>query len=86
MKEALENIGKSIFSIFTLITLIGGGVVFIMFIIALIIGGDTATFLSLMAKNTVMPMFIRSAAVAVLCGLITYYTSGNHDLTMNDNK
>ena len=86
MKESLEKFIKSVFSIFVLIAIIGGGIVFLMFVVGIIIGGDTGNSLALSAKNTMMPMFIRSATIAVLAGLIHYYVLGEHALTMDDNK
>lgn len=86
MREKLEKFVQSVFSIFTLVAVLGGGVVFIMFVLGIIIGGPTGNSLALNAKNVVMPMFIRTATIAVLAGLINYYATGQHALTMDDNK
>ena len=84
MKNTLKNIGKSIFSIFIMIAMAGGGIVFAMFAIALIIGGESGNAIALSARNTVMPIFIRSAAIAMAGGLLQLYASGEHQLTMGD--
>lgn len=84
MKVKLEKIIESLFSIFVIIAIIGGGVVFLMFVVGIILGGETGNALAVSAKSTVMPMFIRSATVAVLLGLIHYYIIGEHALTMED--
>lgn len=86
MKESLEKFIKAAFSIFVLIAIIGGGIVFLMFVAGIIIGGDTGNSLALSASKTMMPIFIRCAAIAVLAGLIHYYVLGEHALTMDDNK
>lgn len=86
MRDLLNNIGKSIFSIFIIIAIAGGGIVFALFVIAIIIGGETGNSLALVAKNEVMPMFIRSAAISMAGGLLRFYASGNHELTMDDSK
>ena len=85
MREGILKITRSLFSLFIIIAIAGGGIVFIMFILGLVIGGSTGNSLALNAKDTVMPLFIRSAAIAVLMGLINYYASGKHALTMDEN-
>lgn len=86
MRNILSNLGKSIFSIFIIIAIAGGGIVFGMFLIAIILGGEVGNSLALVAKNEVMPMFIRSAAISMAGGLLKFYASGSHELTMDDNK
>lgn len=86
MRENISKFSESVFSIFTLLAVVGGGVVFVMFVLGILIGGETGTSLAVNAKSTVMPMFIRFAAVAVLAGLINYYSTGDHALTMDDNN
>ena len=84
MRESIQKFVKNVFSVATLIAVLGGGVVFVMFLAGIIIGGDSGTSLAVNAKNIVMPYFIRCAAVAVLAGLIHYYASGEHALTMEE--
>ncbi|MDR7869364.1 MAG: hypothetical protein RIN55_00795 [Tissierellaceae bacterium] len=86
MREKIEKFVESAFSIFTIIAVIGGGIVFVMFVLGIIIGGPTGTSLAVNAKSVVMPIFIRCAAVAVLAGLIHYYATGKHALTMDEHK
>lgn len=84
MKEKRGKIIESIFSIALVIAITGGGVIFCMFMIALVIGGSTAESIATSASKIVMPYFIRSASIAVLCGLISFYISGNHTLSLDD--
>lgn len=82
MKEKFINLIGSIFSIFILLGLLGGGIIFLMFLLALIIGGDKAAILSTMASETIMPYFIKSATVGIMAGLIVLYFSGDHHLSL----
>lgn len=82
MREKLQNIVSAVFSVFTLIAILGGGVVFLMFVLSLVIGGETGEFIALSARKTVMPYFIRSATVGTLAGLISFYTTGLHALSI----
>lgn len=86
MKEKFGKIIESIFSITLMIAIIGGGVIFCMFIIALIMGGTSGESLATNASKVVMPYFIRLASIAVLCGLISFYIKGKHTLSLNEEE
>ena len=82
MKEKLQRILASLFSFFIIASIFGGGIIFIMFIMALILGGEAGANLAISASNTVMPYFIRSATISVLVGLISIYIKGAHTLSL----
>lgn len=84
MKEKIQNIINAVFSFFIIIAILGGGIIFCMFIIALIIGGDTGASLSSSASKVVMPYFIRAASIAVLAGLVSFYITGQHALSLEE--
>lgn len=86
MKENIQKVVESIFSISLMISILGGGIVFLMFIIGIIIGGGTGEALAVKASKGVMPYFIRTATIAVLCGLISFYVTGKHTLSLEDEK
>lgn len=86
MKRKLGSVIRAIFSIFIIIAILGGGVVFVMFIVALVIGGDIGASIAINAKDTVMPYFIRSASIAVLAGLIFSYGTGRHSLSLGEEE
>jgi hypothetical protein len=84
MRDRLEKIIESLFSIFLIIAIAGGGIVFLMFVIGIIVGGTTGNSLAVNANSVMLPIFIRSAAIAVLLGLIQHYVIGEHVLTMDE--
>ena len=86
MKKKLEKSMESIFSITLMVAILGGGVIFCMFIIALIMGGASGESLATSASKVVMPYFIRLASIAVLSGLISFYTKGKHTLSLNEEE
>lgn len=85
MRDSLQKLIESLFSIFLIIAIVGGGIIFLMFVAGIIVGGTTGNFLAVTAKDTMLPMFIRAAAIAVLLGLLQYYVIGEHALTMDEN-
>lgn len=82
MKKKFGNVLKGIFSFFLMIAMLGGGLVFVMFLVALILGGDSGASIALSARNVVMPYFIRSASIAVLAGLVFSYLKDQHGLSL----
>ena len=86
MKEKLIGLLRTLFSLTSIIAVIGGVVTFLLFLIAVIIGGAAATNLSLTARNVLMPWFIRSASVAVAAGLLISYISKKHALSIDVEK
>lgn len=84
MKKKIESIVEAIFSLSLIIALIGGGIIFLMFIAALIMGGATGEMIAVGASESVMPYFIRAASISILSGLIYVYVSGEHALSMKD--
>lgn len=84
MKIKIQKIVDSIFSIALIVAILGGGVIFVMFMIALVLGGPSGELMATNANKVVMPYFIRIASIAVLFGLISTYTSGKHPLSLSD--
>jgi hypothetical protein len=80
MKTKIENAVSALFSLSILIAILGGGIVFLMFAAALIVGGETGGSIAVSAKNSVMPYFIRSATIGTLAGLVSFYLTGLHAL------
>lgn len=73
---------SAVFSVFILIAILGGGIIFLMFVISLVVGGETGALIAVSAKTKVMPYFIRSAAIGALAGLISFYITGLHTLSI----
>lgn len=84
MRNKIKKALKEIFSLSLIISIFGGGVIFVMFVIAFIIGGTSGGNLSVMAAETIMPVFIRLAAIAIASGLASIYIDGKHTLSMKE--
>lgn len=84
MKNLSNKVINYLFSIFISLAIFGGGVVFLMFVIALVFGGEVGNSLALMVKNETMPLFIRFASIGTLAGLIVSYINNNHELTIEE--
>lgn len=82
MNRRIESFLRSIFSIFMIIAVSGGIITFILFLIAIIIGGKGGETLAVNTGKVYLPYFINAAAVAIMSGLIVLYMNGSHSLSL----
>ncbi len=80
MRKKIEKFGKTLFSMGIVVALGGSGIVFVTLILAIILGNEQW---AIFARHDLMPMFIRSAAIGLVGGLISIYASGKHHLTID---
>jgi len=85
MKESMRAFTGSVFGILVFVSVGIGAVAFIMFALALVIGGETGTAWSLTAKK-IIDYSIQVASVGVLFGLINIYLGKEHYLTLTNKK
>ena len=84
MKEALKKISgvfKVIFGYGIMIVLFAGGLTFFGYVIALIIGGETATAICTWIYKSFVPVMIYATTILILFGLLTMYLAGEKALT-----
>ena len=84
MKETLKkitNVFKLIFGYGIMIVLFLGGLTFFGYIVALIIGGETATNICTWIYKTFIPIIIEASTILILFGLLTMYLAGEKALT-----
>jgi len=89
IKESLKKISevcKLIFGYGIMITLFGGGLTFIGYVVALIIGGDTATAICTVIYKNIFPVIFYISSVTVLFGLVAMYLGGEVALTSKNKK
>lgn len=84
MKNKLKKISdflKVVFGYGIMITLFVGGLTFIGYLVALIIGGDIAAQICEVIYKRIIPVMIYVSTVMVLFGLLTMYLAGEKALT-----
>ena len=77
---------QSLFSVTTMFAVAGGFIVFVIFFIAIIIGGATGEAMAVFARSELMPYFIKSASIASIAGLVFMYATKDHALTMKEEQ
>ncbi len=89
MKETLKKISdvcKLIFGYGIMITLLVGGLTFLGYLVALFIGGETATAICTFIYKQVVPVMIYCSTCMILFGLVTMYLAGEKALTSDKKK
>lgn len=86
MIKQLEAFLKAVFSIFIMIAIAGGVITFFIFMAALIIGGKGGEKMAVDAAKVYLPYFIKSASLAVMSGLLLFYISNSHTLSLTAEK
>ncbi len=84
MKETLKKVSdvcKIIFGYGIMIVLFAGGLTFFGYVVALIIGGETATEMCTWIYKTFIPIIIKASTILILFGLVTMYMAGEKALT-----
>ena len=84
--KKLSGIFKTIFGYGILTCMIMGALMFIGYVLALIIGGETAAAICTFLYKQVAPVMIYISTCMVLLGLISMYLAGEFALTAKKNK
>ncbi len=89
MKETLKKIAgvcKIIFGYGIMIVLFLGGLTFFGYLLALIIGGETAGAMCTWIYKSFIPVLIYASTILILFGLVTMYLAGEKALTPEHKK
>ena len=89
MKKAIKKLAdilKMVFGYGIMITLFAGGLTFLGYLAALIIGGETAAAICAFTYKQIIPVIIYSTTILVLLGLVVMYLSGEVALAPNKKK
>ena len=86
MHKKIVDICKWIFGYGIMIVLFAGGLTFFGYVVALIIGGDTATEICTWLYKSCIPIIVYASTVLIVFGLITMYISGEKALVPDKGK
>jgi hypothetical protein len=89
MKKTLKKISdvcKLIFGYGIAIVLFAGGLTFFGYMIALIIGGETATAICTWIYKKFVPIMVYATTILILFGLLSMYLAGEKALTPEKKK
>lgn len=81
-----SEILRIVFGYGIMLCLFAGGMTFFGYLVAILIGGETATAICVFIYKTIIPIIIKSSTTLVLLGLVTMYLSGESALTADRKK
>ena len=77
---------KTLFGYSVTLTLLGGGLTMLAYVVALIVGGDTAAKICEVTYKQVWPIIIMIANITILLGLLAMYINGDKALSPSEKK
>ena len=89
MKKIIENIAafcKKIFGYGIFVTLFAGGLTFFGYLVAFIIGGETAGEICTFIYKQIIPIIIYATNIMILLGIFAMYLAGEYALTPEKKK
>ncbi len=89
MKQVCQKISaflKTVFGWGVFVCLIGGGLTFFGYLVALIVGGEHAALVCTVLYKNVIPVLVYASTILVLLGLVAMYLSGEMALTAGEKK
>lgn len=84
--KKITDVLLTIFGIGITVCLFAGGLSLVGFLIAMVIGGETATAICVFVHKTYLPWVIRFTSVFVGCGLLGMYLKKMRALSVSDDK
>lgn len=86
LRQKVLPVIRTIFGCSVAITLLGGGLTMLCYVVALIVGGDLAAQICDVTYKQVWPIIIKVANITVVLGLIAMYINGEKALSPSEKK
>ena len=77
---------RTVFGYSVMITLLGGGLTMLSYVVALIVGGDLAAKICEITYKEVWPIIIKVTNFTIVLGLIAMYINGDKALSPSEKK
>ncbi len=84
--KKIASVLRTIFGYGIMISLFAGGLTFFGYVVALIIGGDTAATICAVIYEKIIPVIIYLSTTMVILGLVAMYLDGEKALTTDKKK
>ena len=84
--KKISDVLKMVFGYGIMISLFAGVLTFFGYLVALIIGGNTATLICCVIYEKIIPIIIYLSVIMVLLGLLAIYLAGEKALTPEKKK
>ena len=86
LRQKVLPVIRTIFGASVAATLLGGGLTMLCYVVALIIGGETAAKICEITYKEIWPIIIKIANITIVLGLIAMYINGEKALSPSEKK
>ena len=86
LREKVLLVLRTIFGCSVAITLLGGGLTMLSYVVALIVGGDLAAKICEITYKQVWPVIITITNITIVLGLVAMYINGDKALSPSEKK
>ncbi|MBR2311384.1 MAG: hypothetical protein IKA47_12795 [Oscillospiraceae bacterium] len=86
LREKTLLVCRTLFGYSVMITLLGGGLTMLCYVVALIVGGDLAAKICEITYKEVWPIIIKVTNITIVLGLIEMYIKGEKALSPSEKK
>lgn len=86
LREKVLLVLRTVFGCSVAITLLGGGLTMLSYVVALIVGGDLAAKICEITYKQVWPVIIMITNITIVLGLIAMYINGDKALSPSEKK
>lgn len=86
LRQKVLPVIRTIFGCSVAITLLGGGLTMLCYVVALIVGGDTAAKICEITYKEIWPIIIKVTNITIVLGLIAMYINGEKALSPSEKK
>ena len=86
LREKVLLVLRTIFGCSVAVTLLGGGLTMLSYVVALIVGGDLAAKICEVTYKQIWPVIIMITNVTIVLGLLAMYINGDKALSPSEKK
>ena len=86
LREKVLLVLRTIFGCSVAITLLGGGLTMLSYVVALIVGGDLAAKICEITYKQIWPVIITITNITIVLGLVAMYINGDKALSPSEKK
>ena len=86
LRQKVLPVIRTVFGCSVAITLLGGGLTMLCYVVALIVGGDAAAKICEITYKEIWPIIIKVTNITIVLGLIAMYINGEKALSPSEKK
>ena len=86
LRQRVLPVLRALFGCSVAVTLLGGGLTMLCYVVALIVGGDLAAKICEVTYKQIWPIIIKVTNITIVLGLLAMYINGDKALSPSEKK